>query len=81
VNTGVLFLKINLNLADVGLLDCDAVWTCRWVPTFPKNKVPPPSRLEEEVAVCFFKTLVPSYKTTRCQTTINIFTTIKNLIL
>jgi hypothetical protein len=26
-----------------GLLGCDAVWTCRWVPAIWRNILPPPS--------------------------------------
>jgi hypothetical protein len=31
---------------DVGLLGCDAVWNCRWIPTFRKNIVIPSSVLK-----------------------------------
>jgi hypothetical protein len=39
---------------DCGLVGCDAVWTCRWVPTFRRNILP---SLKIE-AVCSSETLV-----------------------
>jgi hypothetical protein len=46
-----------------GLLRCDTECTFRWVPTFRRNILPPPSGLMVEAmkmeAVCFCKTLEP----------------------
>jgi hypothetical protein len=30
-------------IAHVGLVGCNAVWTCRWIPTFRRNILPPSS--------------------------------------
>jgi hypothetical protein len=55
--------KINMSRL-AGLLDCGAMWTCRWIPTFQRNLLPSPSGLME--AVCSSKTLVSTYKSTWC---------------
>jgi hypothetical protein len=30
----------------IGLLGCDVMWTCRWVPTFQRNILPPAPKME-----------------------------------
>jgi hypothetical protein len=54
----------SINTVDRDLLGSDAVWTCRWVPTFRRNTMPQSSALKME-AVCSSETLVPTYKSTR----------------
>jgi hypothetical protein len=53
----------NIYLA-VGLLGCDAVWTCRYIPTFWRNILPLSSALIMKT-VCFTETSVSTYKSTR----------------
>jgi hypothetical protein len=42
-------------------LGCDTMWTCRWVPMFQTNILPPSSRLKP----CSSEMLVPTYKSTQ----------------
>jgi hypothetical protein len=48
---------------DVGLLGCNAMWTCTHIRKFRRNILPPSSGLKLET-VCFFETLVSTYKST-----------------
>jgi hypothetical protein len=49
-----------LHLSDCGLLGCDTVRSCRWIPTSQMNMLPPSS------ASCSSEMLVFTYKTARC---------------
>jgi hypothetical protein len=53
-------LKINF-----GLLVCNIVGTCRYIPTFWRNILPGYSRLKME-AICFCKMLLSAYKSSGC---------------
>jgi hypothetical protein len=68
-----------MSLADVRLLDCNAVWTCRLIPTYQSNILPKSLGLKM-AAVCSSETFVSIYKsyglTTR-KTNIDIFTALR----
>jgi hypothetical protein len=53
-----------LRCYDVGLLGCNALWTCRQIRTFRRNTLSPPSGVNME-AVCFSETLATLHKSKR----------------
>jgi hypothetical protein len=66
-------------LVDGGLLGCDAVWTCRWVPTFQRNIQPPYEswRWKEYVPPKRWYPPTSSQSVTIQETTIDSFTAVR----
>jgi hypothetical protein len=57
---------------EVGVLDCKAMWTCRYIPIFQRNKLFPSSRLK-------VKTVCPQNSGTYLQVHNSITTHKKNI--